>query len=256
MLSASHLGLLLTITAVGNALKYTPSGMVKVKLFTDERDNASNHISSMTNVTLQVEDTGIGMTQDFIKNDVFIPFRQADHHSVGTGLGLSIVKEVVKDFRGSIDVASELGKGSCVSVRFVAEFTERPDATNDDLDHVSTFKGKHLHMIYLADFLDSSPSLSTKSVAENLLRTASKWLGCDISSSRNLNPGPRASICVVSEAELAMLNTKRNGSLRALVENLANSDSRLLIFGRSVASCSPEFDFTGFKLKPLYIHQP
>lgn len=169
---------------------------------------------------------------------------------------MSIVKEVAKEFRGSLGVESELGKGSCVSVRFVAKFTQRVDATNDDLDHISSSKGRHLHMIYPADFLEYSPSLGTKSVANSLLRTASQWLGCDISSSRDMSSGPSGSICVVSETEVAMLNKKRDGALKALVETLAESGSRLLIFGRSVASCSPEFDFSGFKLKPLYIHQP
>lgn len=70
--SAFHSRSLLTVSIVGNALKYTPSGMVRVKLFTDEGNNASGHISSMTNITLQIEDTGIGMTKDFISNDIFV----------------------------------------------------------------------------------------------------------------------------------------------------------------------------------------
>lgn len=210
----------------------------------------------MTHVTLRVEDTGIGMSKDFISHDVFVPFCQADHHSAGTGLGLSIVKEIAKEFKGNISVESDLGKGSCVSVRFSATFREPPDATTDDLSYMLDSKARHLRMIYLADFLNYEPSQGTKNVADSLQQTASQWLGCEISSSREMTPGPCGSLCAVSETELIMLSTKRSDAVKALVDTLAESGSRLLILGRSIASCSPEFEFTNFKFKPLYIHQP
>jgi signal transduction histidine kinase len=99
------------IFIVGNALKYTISGKVTVKLFTDQATTARSDEPETTNVTLLVEDTGIGMSRDFVSNDVLVPFRQADSHSPGTGLGLSIVKEILKEFKGSLDIHSELGKG-------------------------------------------------------------------------------------------------------------------------------------------------
>lgn len=247
---------MLTESTVGNALKYTPSGMVKVKLFTDEDNTRTSHINSMTHVTLRVEDTGIGMTKEFISNDVFVPFCQADHHSSGTGLGLSIVKEVAKEFRGQLSVDSELGKGSFVTVKFAAKFTEPPDTKDDGLGALPKSKAKHIHMLHIADNLDSEPPQSTKNVADGLQRMASQWLGCEISSSRDANPGPRGGICAVSETELSMLSTMREDSVKNLVNSLADEGFRLLIFGRSIASCTPEFNFADFELKPLYIHQP
>ena len=97
----------------GNSLKYTPSVLITIRLFSND-----SPIDGMDRVTLQVEDTGIGMSKDFISNDLFVPFRQADPHSTGTGLGLSIVKQVVKEFKGSLHVDSEIGKGSCISIDF------------------------------------------------------------------------------------------------------------------------------------------
>ena len=94
-----------------------------VKLFTtDDSSIAEDKVC----VNLQIEDTGIGMSRDFVANDMFLPFRQADSHSAGTGLGLSIVKEVIKEFKGSLDVQSEIGKGSCVTTRFIAKLITRP----------------------------------------------------------------------------------------------------------------------------------
>lgn len=246
----------LTDLVVGNALKYTHSGRVTIKLVTDQGDAESSDEDEITNVTLIVEDTGIGMSRDFVSNDVFVPFRQADSHSSGTGLGLSIVKEVVKEFRGSLDVHSELGKGSRVSVGFAAKLTKPSESTTDELSGFPGSQARHVRMFQLADYLGHSSSCSTKSVAASLQRTASRWLGCEVSTSREMMLVPRGSICAISESEISMLNKQSPDGIRALIETLAESDSRLLIFARSVASSQPEFEFENFRNKPIYVHQP
>jgi hypothetical protein len=71
-----------------------------------------------------------------------------------------------------------------------------------------------------------------------------------------MTPGLRGSMCVMSENDLSELNKTRSDGVRDLIEALAESDSRLLIFGRSIASCQPEFEFEDFKHKPIYVHQP
>jgi anti-sigma regulatory factor (Ser/Thr protein kinase) len=242
----------LTGSTVGNALKYTPSGKVTINLFTDQ----GSETEETTNVTLLVEDTGIGMSKDFVSNDVFVPFRQADSHAPGTGLGLSIVKEVVKEFKGSLDVHSELGKGSRVSVRFAAKLNKPSESADDDLGSSLGAQGRHIRMFHLADYLGHLSPRSTKSVASSLQRTASQWLGCETSTSRELTPMPPGCICAVSEAELGMLNREQPDGVRTLIETLAESDSRLLIFARSIASSQPEFEFENFRNKPIYVHQP
>jgi hypothetical protein len=246
----------LTISTVGNALKYTVSGKVTVKLFTDQASTVSSDGEETANVTLLVEDTGIGMSRDFVSNDVFVPFRQADSHSPGTGLGVSIVKEVVKEFKGSLEVRSELGKGSRVSVRFAATLTKPTGSTDDDLGSSLGAQARHLRMLHLPDNPGHRSSRSTKCVADSLQQIASQWLGCEVSSSRGMTPGMRGSMCVMSENDLSELNKTRSDGVRDLIEALAESDSRLLIFGRSIASCQPEFEFEDFKHKPIYVHQP
>jgi anti-sigma regulatory factor (Ser/Thr protein kinase) len=247
-------GTILTNATVGNALKYTLSGKVTIKLFTDQ--GSSTMQEETASVTLLVEDTGIGMSKDFVSNDVFVPFRQADSHSPGTGLGLSIVKEVVKEFKGSLDVHSEPGKGSRVSVKFAAKLTEPSESSDDDLRSSLGIQGRHVRMFQLADYLGHPSPRTTKSVAGSLQRTASQWLRCETSTSRDMAPVPRGCICVVSEAELSALNKEQAGGVRILVETLAESDSRLLIFARSIASSQPEFEFENFKNMPIYVHQP
>lgn len=253
---SSPRAVILTSTTVGNALKYTRSGTVTIKLFTSQGSPASSSANGMTQVTLQVEDTGIGMTRDFVSNDLFVPFRQADSHSSGTGLGLSIVKEVAKEFKGCLDVNSDLGKGSCVSVGFIAKFAEPLNGANDDFGALPGISVKHLRMLDVAGHLGQARSDSTERIADSIQRMASQWLGCEVSSSRTGTPGPRGIICAISENEITTLYAKSESGVQTLVSKLAESDSRLLIFGQSVMSCQPAFQFENFAFKPLYVHQP
>ena len=69
----------------------------------------------MVRVRLTVADTGIGMTQDFLKI-IYEPFTQEDipgrSQYQGTGLGMAITKELVDCMHGSIRAESELDVGS------------------------------------------------------------------------------------------------------------------------------------------------
>ena len=68
---------------------------------------------------LSVEDNGIGIP-DEQKDRIFGRFYQAEaaRFSEGTGLGLAMVKDIAKYHRGTIEVASVVGKGSKFTVKF------------------------------------------------------------------------------------------------------------------------------------------
>ncbi len=98
------------INLLSNAVKFTPrDGHVTVKA-RPEGDS----------LILSVQDTGIGMSARDLAH-LGDPFFQAgasyDRAYEGTGLGLSVVRGLVGLHGGSICVESELGKGTCVSVR-------------------------------------------------------------------------------------------------------------------------------------------
>jgi signal transduction histidine kinase len=94
---------------ITNALKFTKRGSVTVGL--DVRDG---------DLVVDVADTGIGMSAEATKI-VFEPFQQADasiqRDFGGAGLGLHIVRRLVTILGGTIEVESELGRGTTMHVR-------------------------------------------------------------------------------------------------------------------------------------------
>lgn len=98
----------IAINLVGNAIKFTEEGRIKLSL--QKRGDQ---------MELEVEDTGVGIpahARDFI----FDEFRQVDQSSKrvhgGTGLGLAIVQKLVREMGGTVTVQSQVGVGSTFTV--------------------------------------------------------------------------------------------------------------------------------------------
>ena len=103
------------VNILSNAMKYTPSGgSVTVSLEELPCDEPGYMI-----VRTRVSDTGIGMSQDYLTR-IFEAFTREQNTTkskiAGTGLGMSIVKKYVDLLGGTIQVESELGKGSTFTV--------------------------------------------------------------------------------------------------------------------------------------------
>jgi two-component system, NtrC family, sensor kinase len=67
------------------------------------------------NIRIDISDNGIGMPEDDIPQ-IFQPFFSTKHDTSGIGLGLAIVHGIIKSHNGKIDVKSELGKGTTISI--------------------------------------------------------------------------------------------------------------------------------------------
>ena len=254
----------LIFVSAGNALKYTPSGVVSVRLSANESQNTHSGPQGLTDVSLQVQDTGIGMSQDFLKTEMWQPFRQAYSLSSGTGLGLSIVKEVAKDIDASISVKSELDQGTSVTIRFLANFRRSaaatPRANNTDDNNFEFFPRKTRRPFYLLDNGDEAIGTSgewvTRAVLESVSRTASNWLQNEVTFFDGLTSCPPGTTCAVSEKYMMLLHDKDPQLVDNLMSRLAAEGSQILIISQSVASSQPGFDFSHFPLRPLYVYQP
>ncbi len=100
------------INLLGNAIKFTPEeGSIHVSLYEEECPKGEHYIRTH----LLVKDTGIGMSEEYQKK-IFDSFSREDTARVqkteGTGLGMAITKYIVDTMGGTIEVESELGKGS------------------------------------------------------------------------------------------------------------------------------------------------
>jgi signal transduction histidine kinase len=91
---------------VFNAVKYTDRGEVRVTAAPRDKGRI---------VAIEVKDTGVGIPKDSLPY-IFEPFRQAEGSATrclgGVGLGLAIAKRLIELLGGTIDVESDLGKGT------------------------------------------------------------------------------------------------------------------------------------------------
>lgn len=89
---------------VGNAIRFSDAGSVEVRLN-----------STVQGITIEVEDTGIGMNPEE-QLLLFDRFRQGKHQRRGNGLGLYLSRQIVEAHQGNISVSSTVGKGSIFTV--------------------------------------------------------------------------------------------------------------------------------------------
>lgn len=111
---------------LSNAFKYSETGaQITVHLTENELDKFSQY-------ELSVQDTGIGMSQEFLQH-IFEPYARETRFQArsvaGTGLGMAIVHSLVKRMDGEIRVTSALGKGTQFTITLPMQIVEEPEST-------------------------------------------------------------------------------------------------------------------------------
>lgn len=116
------------VNLVGNAIKFTEKGFVKISIIKLDEDKTSRSIK----LCFKIEDSGLGIAEDKIVK-LFSPFSQIDSSITrrfgGTGLGLAITKRLVELMGGYIKVESTENVGSCFSFEINFKYSDLEDAS-------------------------------------------------------------------------------------------------------------------------------
>ncbi len=139
----------IVMNLMNNAVKYTEEGSISVRVTLIQKD-MNNH------VMITVEDTGYGIDQDDLKHLMESFYRAKQQGSAsGTGLGLKIVNELTTLLGGTIEISSEIKKGSsfCVTLPITSGDTLMYDQCN--LRRALLFCSNHHQHMTLKNMFDS-----------------------------------------------------------------------------------------------------
>ncbi len=136
------------LNILDNAVKFTPApGNVTFTIdpLTRFEENAA--------LRFTITDTGIGISKDFIPK-IFDTFSQENENQANkygsTGLGMAITKNIVEMMNGKIDVESEKGSGTTVTVTLTFKTTDNVSVSSEntsDMEETSGLSGKHILLV-------------------------------------------------------------------------------------------------------------
>jgi signal transduction histidine kinase/PleD family two-component response regulator len=129
------------LNLIGNAVKFTDKGTITLKVYTENPRviNSENEKNvELLDLIIEVTDTGIGISGDMLE-EIFKPFIQGQGQNVkkygGTGLGLTITKRLLDLMNGTIEVDSQLGRGSTFRITipgilYLMDFEKREEKSD------------------------------------------------------------------------------------------------------------------------------
>ncbi|MEH2086437.1 hybrid sensor histidine kinase/response regulator [Nostoc sp.] len=96
---------------IANAIKFTDTGGITIRIY-----ETSSNPGNPDSVIIEVQDTGYGIAPED-RATIFERFRQGRNKRSGSGLGLHLSHRIIEGHAGTIQVVSELGKGSLFTVQ-------------------------------------------------------------------------------------------------------------------------------------------
>lgn len=113
---------------LGNAIKFTPTGQIKLHLFKKSREEKDG--VPVDRIVLEIADTGVGIPEDKLSK-IFDSFTQVDlsdrRRYGGSGLGLSITSSLAKAMGATVSVRSVEAQGSTFSLELALEVSMEPE---------------------------------------------------------------------------------------------------------------------------------
>ncbi|XP_006459296.1 Tco6 SGD histidine kinase sensor protein [Agaricus bisporus var. bisporus H97] len=198
----------------GNSLKFTTDGYIHVMLHQLPRseDDPPNKVR----VELVVLDSGKGISQHFLKNQLFHPFSQENPLQTGTGLGLAIVSSIVTSevVGGKVDVWSQEGVGTEIKVTFNAEMDDDESYENENeincMEPIKP-KGETFSVISLVGF--DNPHRGTQLLERVLRLYLERWWHLEV-----VTGADNGDVVIVNEdMSLVLSATERNDISRSFI---------------------------------------
>jgi CheY-like chemotaxis protein/anti-sigma regulatory factor (Ser/Thr protein kinase) len=141
------------LNLLGNAIKFTERGRVtlRIEVLDDQHEEGRT-------VRFLVKDTGPGIAPDHLAR-IFEPFEQVGDQKAraqGTGLGLSITRRIVEALGGSMEVESEIGKGSVFTVTLrLSEVATAASASSASFGEIMGYEGERRTLLVVDDNADN-----------------------------------------------------------------------------------------------------
>ncbi len=92
-------------------------GRIRLQLDKTDGQLHENLVDNTIYLVITIEDNGVGMSAEVIEN-IFDPYFSTRKDEGGSGLGLAVSQEIVQAHRGTIDVTSKVGEGTCFHIYF------------------------------------------------------------------------------------------------------------------------------------------
>ena len=232
---------------LGNALKYTKSGSILLRL---DAKPCKGKDKGRTRIQLLVEDTGQGISAEYLQNNLYMPFSQENSHAVGTGLGLSIVKQIVGDIGGHIDIQSEVGRGTKIMV----DFTTQTLAAREEPGRgggLAQQPGQHIRLAIVGSQMEHGDGKADSQVQEQqddrtrsiVSKTCSRWLGYSCRPVRTPREASPDDICIILESDYQRWLTQQRGARdRRQEEGSLNSHPPLIVLTARAGNAGKTID--------------
>lgn len=134
------------LNIISNAIKFTDVGG-KVSIVINESESDKE---GYANYSISVTDTGIGMTEEFLKK-IFVPFERMHDSTVsqieGAGLGMTIAHDLIESLGGNIQVKSQLGQGTTVTVNLPLKIARPDDNSEQYRSAISNYKDQYIVVV-------------------------------------------------------------------------------------------------------------
>ncbi|TFY51631.1 hypothetical protein EVJ58_g10462 [Rhodofomes roseus] len=207
----------------GNSLKFTTDGYVHVML--RQLPSGDDTPRNKVKIELSVIDTGKGISQNFLKNQLFHPFSQENPLQTGTGLGLAIVNSIIrsKSVDGKVDVWSAEGVGTEIKITFAADVVEDENVPAADEELIKVYKSLNRPLVSLLGFSDSHRGIQLlRNVTTSYL--SSRW-GLDVAED-----GEPGQIIIVNEVlePITQAIENKDGTRPFIILSSLRGDPRLM----------------------------